>query len=137
MPTRHHARVRDTDRGWERYRSGLARVAEPRVVVGLTAAAGAERHPSGSTVLDAAAAAEFGTRTQPATPFLRSWADDPQTEDELRAAAHLAEADPAKASEVLDRDGARWADRVRARVVDEGLVETGMLRDAIGHEVRS
>jgi len=138
MPTRHHARVRDTDRGWERYRSGLARVGDARVVVGLTAEAGATRHPSGSTVLDAALAAEFGTPTQPATPFLRAWADgDASAESELRSAAHDVEDDPARTASTLDRAGARWADAVRDRVVGEGLVDTGLLRDSISHEVRS
>lgn len=142
MPTRSNARVRDIDRGFRRYRRSVASVAEPRLVVGITEGSGRAVHADNrATAAEVALFAEFGTRTSPPQPFLRS-IDDRETAAAARvacgrvAAAGL-DADARASREALDAAGAELAVATRARIERMGLVDEGVLRDAVTHEVRS
>ena len=119
--------VRDIDHT-PALRRALAGLAAREAVVGVTDASGQARHTSGSTAAEVAAYIEYGTRTQPARPFLRG-ADaglvglDVDIASSLDSSASTAGLESA-AGEL--RDAAR-----RACPVDEGVV-----RDAIVAEVR-
>jgi hypothetical protein len=141
MTSRSHARVRDIDRGFRRYRREASTVAEPRLVVGVTEATGGERHAdNGSTAAEVAVYAEFGTRHQPASPFMRGAIDSGAATPHARAAAGAVAADgPSRSSaaSALAAAGAEMADGIRARVSRLGLVDEGVLLNAITHEVRT
>lgn len=139
MTSRSHTRVRDIDRGFRRYRREASAVAEPRLVVGVTEESGRARHAdNGSTAAEAALFAEFGTRRQRPTPFLRGAAEDAR-EPALTACGQVASAGPSSSSaaSALEHLGAELAGRVRARVEAAGLVDEGVLLESITHEVRS
>lgn len=139
MAPRAHARVRDIDRGFRRYRREAAGVSVPRLVVGVTEESGRERHAdNGATAAEVALFVEFGTRHQAPSPFLRTAADT-VSGDARDACIVVAERGPsaAAARDALDALGREAAARVRDQVEAMGLVDEGVLRDAIGHEVRS
>lgn len=141
MALRSHARVRDIDRGFRRFRREASTVAEPRLVVGVTEESGRSRHAdNGATAADVALFAEFGTRRQAPTPFLRGMADGGAAREPMRTAiGQVAGNGPSasSAADALEQLGSELADRVRARVEGLGLVDEGVLLASITHEVRS
>lgn len=111
----------------------------PRLVVGVTEESGRERHAdNGATAAEVAVFTEFGTRHQAPAPFLRIAADT-VSGDARDACIVVAERGPsaAAARDALDALGREAAARVRDQIEAMGLVDEGVLRDAIGHEVRS
>lgn len=111
----------------------------PRLVVGVTEESGRARHAdNGATASEVAVFTEFGTRHQAPAPFLRTAADT-VSGDARDACIVVAERGPsaAAARDALDALGREAAARVRDQIEAMGLVDEGVLRDAIGHEVRS
>lgn len=70
--------VKDTDRGYAELVKRVAVVRErTTVTIGVHAAEGGAQEAGGDvTVLDVALFAEFGTKTEPARPFISGWADE-------------------------------------------------------------
>jgi hypothetical protein len=105
----------------------------------VTEESGRERHAdNGATSAAVALFVEFGTRRQAPSPFLRTAAHT-VSGDARDACIVVAERGPsaAAARDALDALGREAAARVRDQVEAMGLVDEGVLRDAIGHEVRS
>lgn len=141
MTIRSSSRVRDIDRGFRQYRREVSTVSVPALAVGVTEESGRARHQdNGATAAEVALFAEYGTMHQAPTPFLRGAADDGSVARELSSAARATvAAGPSESSArtSLEELGRVLADGIRSRVEAAGLVDEGVLRDAISHEVRS
>lgn len=66
-------KIRDIDRGFNRYVRNVADAQRGHLRVGVQPADAARRYASGQTVGDVAALHEQGTRRMPTRPFLTSW----------------------------------------------------------------
>jgi len=140
MTIRSSSRVRDIDRGFRQYRREVSTVSVPSLAVGVTEESGRARHEdNGATAAEVAVFAEYGTSRQAPTPFLRGAAEDGSVAREMGAAARSVVASGPSESSArasLEELGSALAADVRDRIEAAGLVDEGVLRDAITHEVR-
>lgn len=135
----------DRDRGYDDLMA-VARRRAPTLVVGIMA-----KH---AELLDAAIAAEFGTRTEPQRSWLRQWFDEKRVENlaRLREAARrtlagedadrvLAEVGAQMVAEIRDRISSGIAPPLAATTVEQRAWSTSVpplfgLEQAIESEVR-
>lgn len=148
------ARVIDRDLGARRTTRAIKRLARGLAVsVGVHESEGRAAHPSGPTVAEVAAFAEFGTEEQPARPWLRSAVDalEGAVERELARAAEAVVRGRRSEDAAFEAVGENLADAVRKRteglealdaetVARKGsatiLEETGTMKRAIRARVR-
>lgn len=127
--------VRDSDRGARALERALDElVADSKLTVGIHADTGAAEHrgPSRSTVVQVAAAQEFGDARRAPKSFLRATIDEKRSEIErmlANAAGRVLRGEDKKAT--LGAVASRVAELVRGRLRALGLVASGHLVESI------
>lgn len=147
-------KVVDKDLGWEAIQSKLSSIRHKELRVGVLSSAGA--HPSGATMAEIAAFQEFGTRSIPARPFLRTTLEENLAKYQRLAGRELSKAlQPGgrTVKQVVNRLGLKIVADIQKKIVairtppnapstirqkgfDNPLIETGRLRQSINFEVK-
>ncbi len=151
-------RIVDRDRGYRALAERIFGFENPKVAVGILAADGEKRYEKGktpATIADVAFWNEFGTENIPARPFIRGWMDQhgKEIQETMFKLMKLVLQGKIQKEQALEQLGLWMAGQIKAYMAEgvpppnaestikakgssTPLIDTGVLRSSISHEVR-